>query len=452
MIDWSERAVCILLSLAILVNAWVVRRMVQSWIFPSVLFSLAWFIYTIVPLVCFPSVHVYPAAMLYLLAASVAVSMGGISRWGKAFSASEVNKAANLAYYRDGRLNAAFYLAFVITLGCLILNSISQGISISQLATNLNDSAAEYAGRRYAYDIVPNIYQQLANILAYFCAGLGGLIISSQRGKLARIVVLFAALAPAIFVMLSQSARGMLFLCSAVFFGGMLAAAVQKNKTVLFSRAAVPTLIIGIAVAIPLVTLSFLARGVTTGAGQSFLESIAPYWASYTSGHLFAFSDWFGSYVGYPAAQSYDDPGLTKGFYTFMSIFKVLGDDRPVPNGVYIEYLFIPPYIGTNIYTMFRGLIHDFGLLGSLVALVVLSSLTHLAFRSMLMSGKPAWSVAVLIFTVAFIYQSFIISAIMGTTLIVGVALIGLVLFLFRLVQPVATGPQHLTREWQELV
>ncbi|MES3057692.1 oligosaccharide repeat unit polymerase [Sphingomonas faeni] len=436
MIDWPERLLCILISLGILGNALLVRRMVQAWAFPAVLFSLAWFIYTIVPLVCFPAAHVYPIAMLYIFAATVVVSVASVSGWSASFARSAVLKAAHKDYYGNLFLLNIFAVGFVLAVACLLLNSAAQGISISQLVNNINDSAAEYAGRRYSYDIAPTAYQQIANVLAYFCAGLGGLIMTSQKSRYLRWSITIASLFPSIFVMMTQSAKGMLFLCTAIFFGGIIAERIQKNRTDLFSKRALPATVVGLTVAIVLVTVSFLARGVSAAAGGSIIDALAPYWASYTSGHLFAFSDWFGNFIGLGSVQPYDDPGLTKGFYTFMSVFKLLGDDRPVAIGVYSEYISIPPYIGTNIYTLFRGMIHDFGLGGSLLALGLLSYLTHVAFRAMLNTSKPAFSVAAFIFATAFIYQSFIISSLTWTTMPVGLFLIGAALFSMQLKSP----------------
>ncbi|WP_213979734.1 O-antigen polymerase [Sphingomonas sp. dw_22] len=432
MIDWGERILCILLSLCILGNALLVRRIVRAWAFPAVLFALAWFAYTIIPLVCFPSAHVYPAAMLYILGATVAVSAASMSTWKTAFATSAIIKAPYRDYYSDRFFLVLFFIGFALSVACLLMNSIVQGISLTQLFTNINDSAAEYAGRRYGYDISSNIYQQSGTVLAYFCAGLGGLIVLSQRNHYMKWGVAISALFPSIFVMISQSAKGMLFLSAAIFLGGILSDRIQHNKTSLFSKRAIPAAIVGLVVTISLVTVSFLSRGMSSVADRDLIDALAPYWASYTSGHLFAFSDWFGNYIGEASAQSYDDPGLTQGFYTFMSIFKLFGDDRYVPNGVYSEYLSIPPYIQTNIYTSFRGMIHDFGLAGSLICIASLSFFAHKAFRSMLISSKPSFSVAAFIFSTAFIYQSFLISSLTWTTLPIGIFLVGIVLYITR--------------------
>ncbi len=432
MIDWPERLLCILISLAILGNGLMVHRMVQAWAFPAVLFALAWFIYTIIPLVCFPAAHVYPSAMLYIFGATVVVSVTSISNWSVSFARSAVIKTSSKDYYGDPILLNIFAIGFVLAVACLFLNSAAQGISLSQLANNLNDSAAEYASRRYSSDIAATGYQQVANVLAYFCAGVGGLIMASQKSRYLKVSIVVASLFPSIFVMMTQSAKGMLFLCAAIFFGGILGEKIQRNKTDLFSKKAIPAMVAGLAVTIALVTASFIARGVAATAGGSLVDALAPYWASYTSGHLFAFSDWFGNYVGLPSAQPYDDPGLTKGFYTFMSVFKLFGDDRPVPIGTYAEYLSIPPYIVTNIYSMFRGFIQDFGLGGSLLCLGLLSFLTHISFKSMLNSSTPAFSVAIFIYAIAFIYQSFTISSLTWSTLPIGIFLIGAALFGMR--------------------
>ena len=431
--DWVERATCILFSLGILVNALIVRRLVQAWSLPAVLFSLAWFIYTIIPLICFPEAHVYPSAMLYIFIASLAVSFGGIANWQSAFLRSYTEKARSEDYYAGTSLLVVFFIAFFITVVGLLLNSISQGISISQLVENINDSAAEYAGRRYSADIAPNVYQQISNVLAYFCAGLGGLVVTSHNNKYIKSAIVIGALSPAVFVMMSQSTRGMLFLCAAIFYAGILVSGIQKNRFSLFSRRALPIIFVSIASVIPLVTVSFVARGGSGSAGQSFWQAIAPYWASYTSGHLFAFSDWFGNYIGAPSAQFYDDPGMTRGFYTFMAFFRLFGDERPIPLGVYGEYLFIPPYIQTNIYTSFRGMIHDFGIIGSILLMSLLSFLAHLSYRTILVSSMPAMSAAAMLFVVSFIYQSFLVSAFMWNTLMAGLILVGAALFVYRL-------------------
>lgn len=433
MIDWPERFLCILISFGILGNALVVRRMVQAWAFPAVLFSLAWFIYTIVPLVCFPAAHVYPAAMMYLFGGTIVVSAASLSNWRAHFAESAQLKAAYKDYYGGPLLLTIFAVGAVLSVVCMLLNSVAQGISLSQLVNNVNDSAAEYAGRRYAYDIAPNPYQQVATVLAYFCAGLGGLIMTSQKGRYTRWAITIGSLFPSLFVMLTQSAKGMLFLCGAIFFGGILAERIQRNRTDILSKRAIPAILVGLTVTILLVTASFISRGLSGSVGGDLVDVLAPYWASYTSGHLFAFSDWFANYVGLPAAQPYDDPGLTKGFYTFMPLFRIFGDDRPVPLGTYGEYLSIPPYITTNIYSMYRGMMQDFGLGGSLICLGILSFFAHLSFRAMLKTANPSFSTAAFLYAVAFIYQSFVISSLTWNTLPISMFLIGASLFIMRI-------------------
>jgi oligosaccharide repeat unit polymerase len=432
MIDWAERTVCILLSLAILGNALLVRRAVQAWSFPAVIFSLAWFFYTVVPLVCFPEAHVYPVAMLYILVATVCFSLGGLSNWQTSFYVSRQAKIGSKDFFGSRSITIIFYAAFVLTIACLLLNSIEQGISLDRLTSNINDSAAEYAERRYASDISANIYQQLGNILAYFCAGLGGLVVFHKESRKSKWFVSGIAMLPSVFVMLTQSAKGMLFLSMAIFFGGFLAAKLQNNDTSLLSRKSVPDIVVLFLALVPLVTISFIARGVSATAGQNIFQVLAPYWASYTSGHLFAFSDWFGNFTGRPSLLNYDDPQLTGGFYTFMSIFKIFGDERPVPLGIYDDFIYIPPYIETNIFTVYRGFIIDFGLFGSLVFILFLSYVLHYSYRVMITSEKPCFSTALFIFSIAFFYQSFGVSSLTWATVPIGMLLIGVVLYFSR--------------------
>jgi oligosaccharide repeat unit polymerase len=167
-----------------------------------------------------------------------------------------------------------------------------------------------------------------------------------------------------------------------------------------------------LALIFPIVTFSFLARGIYRQSADSsvLVEALTRYYISYSSGHLFGFSDWFNFYTGDKHFTDYTQYDTSYGFYTFMSIFRWFGDTRYVPQGVFDEYYDYGPYIFGNVYSLYRALIIDFGLIGSIVAMMVLGTIFHLAFRNLLLKRFAVLSVSIFITMMGFIYTSFIAS------------------------------------------
>jgi oligosaccharide repeat unit polymerase len=97
------------------------------------------------------------------------------------------------------------------------------------------------------------------------------------------------------------------------------------------------------------------------------------------------------------------------GFYTFATLFKMMGSQRVLPMGAYDDYYSYGP-LTSNVYTMFRGLIMDFGFIGSVAFMFGVGLVVHWAFYSLLASKRPALSVASFIFTMGFLFSSFVIS------------------------------------------
>jgi hypothetical protein len=81
-----------------------------------------------------------------------------------------------------------------------------------------------------------------------------------------------------------------------------------------------------------------------------------------------------------------------------------------LPIGTFDDYYSYGHLLTTNIYTMFRGLIQDFGLIGSVLFMLVTGFLFHLNFHSMLRSRRPAFAVAVFVLMIGYFYTSFISS------------------------------------------
>jgi oligosaccharide repeat unit polymerase len=145
--------------------------------------------------------------------------------------------------------------------------------------------------------------------------------------------------------------------------------------------------------------------------------TILTHLVKYVIGNVPAFEGWFSTRI--------TDGQTPTGFYTFMGIYSNLHiAARQV--GTYSDYYTLAPNVSTNVYTVFRGLITDFGFAGSYVIVFVVGVLGGWASR--LRFGGFRMNLAVYIGIASFLafspivsfwsYTSFILAIIIGPLLI----------------------------------
>jgi oligosaccharide repeat unit polymerase len=117
-----------------------------------------------------------------------------------------------------------------------------------------------------------------------------------------------------------------------------------------------------------------------------------------------------------------------------MALFQLLGINIFEPPGVFDQYYSFGDLFTTNIYTMFRGLILDFGFIGSVLFMLATGFLLHWAFHSMLRNKRPVFTVAVFVFMMGYFYTSFIISVLIWSRIYVTFLLLWIVLRVNKLV------------------
>jgi oligosaccharide repeat unit polymerase len=400
------------LSLLILGQAYWVRRRVGTWLCPGALFGLFWFGYSFFPLAVLYWVPANPWSIAFILLCATAFSIGSLPfDWNLAFAENALKgDGAGLAYDTP-LIRNAFYLATLGSVTLAVLNLLQQGFSLHALVFDLKASAAAYAALLYAETLTDSMYDRVSTVLAYLGPALGGLLLPSTRTRAGKARIVALSLLPPTIVALTQTSKGLLFLCVALFVAGLLAVRIEEGKLGLFDAAIVRPVLLSFSLLVPIVVSAFLLRGLGDIEDDGLLLStLGSYLASYSFGHLYAFSDWFSYTFGGHSVLAYGYEGITFGFYTFSSLFRMMGSEKAVPLGVFDDYYTYGEGLTTNIFTMFRGLILDFGLVGAVLFMLVVGLLFHWALRSLLTSRRPAFSVAVFVFMVGFFYNSYIIS------------------------------------------
>lgn len=415
----------ILIGSSTLFLAYFSKRIVGIWLNPGSIFSLFWGVYILVPLTVVWDVPINPFSILYIIIFILLfIIPASLFNWKAAI---KMNANKNEISIFSSRYFFYIFISFstLSLLGCIMGMKI-QGIPFS---LNIIKLAGAYASKRYAGELTSTFYSQIGIFMAYPTAIVGGLIWNMSHGAKKQGILLIS-FAPSIFVMLMQSSKGMLFLALSLFIGAILVGKIYKNEFNIFNIKTFRYWLIYFLLLLPLVVTSFFSRGLHSIKDKHILiNKLLKYILSYSSGHLYAFSDWFSDRYFNDGLFDYVQQEFEMGFYTFMSIFRLFGEHRAIPMGIYEEQFHHGYFIKTNIYTAFRGLVVDFTLIGSLIFSLVLGYIINLSFFLLLKSTKNIISISFFIFFCGFCYQSYIISIFTWTSITANIFFICFVLF-----------------------
>lgn len=413
-----------------LCNAWLCAKFVGFWLNPGSIISIFWFVVTFVPLLIGFYAPINPIAILFIYIWVLLFTLPiYIFDWGHAINKNKA-KANFIFLFKSKFIIYCFFSLLVICLLSYFVDLFNQGVKISDFK-NIISIASRYTSRRYNDELNITVFSKLAVFTSFPVIMLGGLIFGVRKSK---IIVLLSFL-PSIFALFFQSAKGLLFVSAFLFFGGVLVISIFRSDFRLIrGRVNKRIIFLGIVVAIGVV-LSFLSRGLDNLPIGQMIDGLLRYLTTYSSGHLFAFSDWFDYRVGYPYINEYHDigQGYAFGKYTFMSIFKLFGYGHDIPLGIYNEFYSYGDFIFmTNIYTIFRGMILDFGFLGAMIFALVSGYFFTLSFYKLLINPFPSFHIATFICFVAITYQSYIISSLSWLSLPVSLFFISFILYMTK--------------------
>lgn len=414
---WVYKFISFFLSLFFLLGAWSAKKAFSVWLNPVSIFSLFWFFYTAFPLLVAFEAPVNPLSILYILFFCFSFSLSCyLFPWRVALVRNE-NKPGAAYYFNRPLIVAAFYGVAGFAVLMNFLGVLQQGITIDQLLTNPIAVGGIYAGKRYSGEIVSSVFSQLGLQCSYYTAVFGGLVYGSRDASRGKIKLLVFTFLPALLVMFLQSAKGLFFFSIFLFLGGLLVTRIYNKNYTLINYAGFRSLFLYGLLVFPIVLASFMSRGIYELDDASLiLNRLRYYLVTYSSVHLPAFSDWFSERYLHESLMTYRHDTLTMGFYTFMSFFQLGGDDRAVPMGIYDEFYTYGDFVKGNLFTVFRGLINDFGLFGSFIFAFFVGVFCNLSYWRLLSHRNSAFGIVFFIYFVAISYQTYIISSLSWLT------------------------------------
>lgn len=408
------KTIAALLSQGFLLNAWICRKVVGTWLNPSSIFSLFWYLYSFLPLLIAFEAPINPLGITYILCFSVFFSSSIILfNWDKALRQNAIKPSSDYLF-NTNLLRYIFYFISLVSINSILIG-ISQSASMNLLSF-ISDPlgfAAEYAGKSYGGKLQESLFSTIGIASGYVTAIIGGLLFGSSKKKSIAVI----AFIPQIITLLLMTIKGQLLLSLFLFIGGILICRVYDNSLYLLSKKEIIRLSFLSVLFFPLLLMSFLSRGLSEETNLNIIfERIYSNLVSYSSGHLYAFSSWLEDrYLGY-SGLSYAQQEFQLGFYSLMSFFKFF-DTRELPIGIYEEYFSYGGYLETNVYTVFRGIITDYSLLGSMFIAVLIGFFSNFFFYRLLIERLRSFYILFFIYFVGIAYQSFVISTLTWITI-----------------------------------
>ncbi|TCD02748.1 O-antigen polymerase [Pedobacter psychroterrae] len=404
-----EKIIAIFYSLVILGGALCLRRVTGTWLFPGCLFSMFWFFYTFFPLVVLFEVPVNPNSIAFITTAVLLFSSTFLLfDWRKAFL-ENLNKPQPAEVFNSPFLRLTLVSAILISLFGSVMHLFAQGFGLMDVFNNPVLVASKFADARYNDTLAYTPFGPISLLFSNISVIVGGLIFGSVQASKNK-KILFAFL-PSVIILLTQSSKGLFFQSVFLFLGSILVTKLYANELKIFSFKIILRVIIIVSIFLVLIAVSFLSRGLKDVDDFGvLLDNFRILFATYFFTHIYGFSDWFTAFTGGRAAFNYDTSHYYFGFYTFTAIFEFFGSNKVTSQGVYDEFFMYKDLLESNIYTIFRGMIMDFGIIGSLIFMLVNGFFLHLVFYVFLRRNRPVFTVVMVIFMVEYFYISFIIS------------------------------------------
>lgn len=363
---------CVAFSLCLL----VMLKYIYYDLTPGKIFSLFWIGQILLLTIGGYSFLIFKyTGILFILVCLLCFNIGQMS----------VQKERMVDYVEERECNITFYekrlltlLVFLIALGFYnpIQTIVSHGFSLSSLLdfSSLLKVNNSLSVSRYTENTSNGLFTQFFLIFSYTAPLLGGLglsVFTSKRGKL----ICTASLLPLLFAGLTQGVKMGIITSIFIFISGYYVSSILQGKKIKVKTSTIFNFVLGLVVLFAILLLSMMFR-----IGKFDLSTfyvVTDKFVAYAFGHLPAFDLWFDQ-------QSWIPKTLTYGAKMFLGITNFLGILKR-EQGLYTDFSTISTGgSATNVYTIFRVFIDDFGIILCPVVFFFLGLLMQRVYRRLL--------------------------------------------------------------------
>lgn len=328
------------------------------------------------------------------------------------------------------RKNRVMPMLLILIAGAIVnpIYSIAlHGFSLQALLSmqdllNMNKSIAEdryYTGEAYS------VINQFFLIFSYAAPAVGGFCYRLS-GKLNKALCILT-LVPGTFIALTQSMKMGMMTSFFLWFASYIVCSYSYGLPIRLKLNTILRFVIIILIFFFILFVSMVFR--TGEISEKTILDISEKFITYALGHMHCVDMWYTTYI---------PTELAWGSKTFMGISNLLGIEERV-QGIYPEYLNIGKngfYGISNIYTIFRPLVEDFGEAGTMVVMFIMGVAAHYSLKNVITHRNTFLNQVIVIAIFAYLMWAFVASFYAYTSYL---AMFFLLYFLFRFLQKETT-------------
>lgn len=280
-------------------------------------------------------------------------------------------------YFHEARLEIILTVCIVLGFYNPIQTIISHGFSLSSLLdfSSLLKVNNSLSVSRYTEHTSNGLFAQFFLVFSYGAPLLGGFCLPAFTSKKRRLLCC-ASLVPLLFAGLTQGVKMGIITSIFVFISGYYVSSILLGKSITVKFSTIIKIALGVCVLFAILLLSMMFR-----IGRFDLSTfyvVTDKFVAYAFGHLPAFDLWFDK-------QPWISDTLTYGAKMFLGISNFLGILKR-EQGLYTDFVTISTGGAvTNVYTIFRVFIDDFGIILCPMVFLCLGLLVQRVYRRLLL-------------------------------------------------------------------
>ncbi len=416
-----EKVIAIIFSLCIFGQAYMCKRIFGTYIHPAAMFALIWFFYTIIPLLLLFSVPVNAFSVLFVFCCVLGFTCSSFIfgvRGRDYFSCVQIDTHER---YNTWFLNCLLVLVSSLSVIFSTLSLTSQGFRLSTNMQEILSISGEFAALRGNGLLNGSGYESVFVFLTYSSAILSGLVYTYKSSKFKRIIVLMLGFCPALYIVVTQSSKLILFFSIGFYFASILLVKIHQRRFSLLGIINYTYTFLAILCLIFVSSFSILSRDKFDISGELYfvVGHVISTFSNYAFAQIYAFSDFFSFYLGEASEVQYASDPEIFGYYTFkgafdmfgqLGFFDVFGQPGGRPDITYYSSYNYNDEVSTNIFTIFRGLLYDFGMLGSICVMFIFGVIANSFFYLLLNRGASPISGSGFLVFIIFVQGSYLFS------------------------------------------
>lgn len=315
-------------------------------------------------------------------------------------------------------LERATFILIGVSILFILIHLYLNGYTLIDYIAEPLRTTGRLVSAKYNETLNRSIFSIFSTLVIYPNSFLSGYIYASNKNKL----FLYFYLVPVLMYFIIFGNKGFLFLSLILYVSGFILANYETGTTVQISKKLVLKGSVGIALILTMVILAFVSRA-SSMEGDALKNYLIKGIRSYSIAHLYAFDDYFKYKIGEEHLMTYIEDENKMFYFTFKSMYNLAGHEGNIPHeGIYAE-TFDNDYVKSNIYTHFRGIIQDIGIMGSFVFFSFLGYIFNIILSTKY-KYKPILATITWYIIFSYAYSSFIISNMIWISSIFGPALV----------------------------